>query len=262
MVIQHYPIITINPNDVENIAETINTIAENSQVNGVVIIIDQAEPQQERALAGQDAAYYFNWAETCKQHLRKLETLGRPVVAVLNGVINDKAFEVALACHHRLVIVGAHTQIGFLSVRKGQMPGWGGVVRTVRMVGLQKAMTWLTTGKVFNPKQALADGLVQAFASDREDAIAQARAWLSSNPTAKAVWDANKNYRVPGGGPENPKIAQMLVMAPAMLRKNTANDADVLLAILSAMVEGTQVDFDTACRIESRYYAALMTRVQ
>ena len=95
------------------------------------------------------------------------------------------------------------------------------------------------------------------LAGDEEDMFAQARAWILANPAAKAPWDAEKRYKIPGGGPSHPQIAQMLAVAPAMVRKETKGNYPAPPAIMAAMVEGTQVDFETACRIESRYFAKL-----
>ena len=64
---------------------------------------------------------------------------------------------------------------------------------------------------------------------------------------------------MPGGTPSNPKLAAFLPAFPALLRKQTKGaDYPAPRAILSAAVEGAQVDFDTATRIESRYLTNLV----
>jgi 3-hydroxyacyl-CoA dehydrogenase/enoyl-CoA hydratase/3-hydroxybutyryl-CoA epimerase len=63
---------------------------------------------------------------------------------------------------------------------------------------------------------------------------------------------------MPGGTPANPKIAGMLSVAPAVLKQKTRGLYPAPEYALAAMVEGAQVDFDTALRIESRYLAKLI----
>ena len=96
------------------------------------------------------------------------------------------------------------------------------------------------------------------LADDIDDMFAKAIQWIDTNPNAKAPWD-DKRHKIPGGSVTRPAIAQMMAVAPAMLRKETKGNYPAPIAILSAAVEGSQVDFPTACRIESRYFAHLAT---
>ncbi len=165
--------------------------------------------------------------------------------------------EVALACHHRIAIDDDRIKFGFPEVGLGLLPGAGGVVRTVRLIGLQNSLQWLTQNRKYTPKQALEAGMIHELAADRDDLLAKAKAWIKANPEAKAPWDADPRFRIPGGDPTNPKIAQMLAIGPAMVRKESKGVYPAPPAIMAAAVEGAQVDFDTASRIESRYFAKL-----
>jgi 3-hydroxyacyl-CoA dehydrogenase/enoyl-CoA hydratase/3-hydroxybutyryl-CoA epimerase len=204
-----------------------------------------------------DPAHFFKMSELLKKDLRRLETIGKPVVAALNGTALGGGLEVALACHHRIAIDNDRIKFGFPEVGLGLLPGAGGVVRTVRLIGLQNAMEWLTQNKKYTPKNSLKAGMIHALAKDQDDLIAQAKAWIKANPEGKAPWDADPKYRIPGGDPRNPKIAEMVFVAPAMIRKESKGIYPAPPAILAAAVEGAQVDFDTASRIESRYFAEL-----
>ena len=201
--------------------------------------------------------HFFNNSQRLKKHLRRLETNGKPVVAALNGTALGGGMELALACHHRVALNNDRIKFGFPEVGLGLLPGGGGVVRTGRLIGLQNALEWLIQDKKYTPEQALAAGMIHALAPDMDDLIAQAKAWIMANPDAKAPWDAVKTYKIPGGGPKHPAIAQVLAVGPAMIRKETKGNYPAPIAIMSALVEGAQVDFDTASRIESRYFAKL-----
>ena len=108
------------------------------------------------------------------------------------------------------------------------------------------------------PQQAKDAGLVDELAADREDMLSRAKSWILANPQSAQPWD-RKGYRIPGGEPHQPQVAQMLAIGPAMLRKRTYRNYPAPEAIMSAMVEGAAVDFDTASRIESRYFAQVAT---
>lgn len=205
-----------------------------------------------------DANYFFERGNEFKAGLRYIETQGKPVVAAINGTALGAGFEIPLACHRRIVIDNPKIQIGLPEVTLGLLPGGGGVTRMVRLMGLQPSLAYLTEGKKVAPQEALRDGLIHELATDKADLLAKAKAWILANPTAKAPWDTD-GYKMPGGTPLTPKVAQMLPVAPAVLAKKTHNNYPAPLAIMSAAVEGALVDFDTASRIESRYFAGLAT---
>jgi len=204
-----------------------------------------------------DPQFHFDGAQAIKALFRRIETLGKPVVAALNGTALGGGFELALACHYRIALDNDRIKFGFPEVGLGLLPGAGGVVRAGHLIGLQAGLEWLTQNKKYTPQQALTAGMIHALANDFDDLIAQAQAWIVANPNAKAPWDTVKRYKIPGGGPNHPQIAQMVAIAPAMMRQEIKGNYPAPPAILSALVEGAQVDFDTACRIESRYFAKL-----
>jgi 3-hydroxyacyl-CoA dehydrogenase/enoyl-CoA hydratase/3-hydroxybutyryl-CoA epimerase len=204
------------------------------------------------------ASWFYEMVLGLKAQLRALETLGKPVVAAINGAALGGGWEICLACHHRIALDSKSVQIGLPEVTLGLLPGGGGVVRMVRMLGLEKALPYLLEGKKVNPQQALQAGLIDDIASDREQMLAKARAWIVANPNAKQRWDV-VGYQIPGGTPSHPKVAQMLMIAPSILRARTQGCFPAPEKILCAAVEGAQVDFDTAQIIETRYFTELTT---
>lgn len=193
-----------------------------------------------------------------KAQLRSLETLGKPVVAAINGAALGGGWEICLACHYRVALDDQSLQLGLPEVTLGLLPGGGGVVRMVRLLGLEKALPYLLEGKKIRPRQALQAGLIDALAADRDELLAKARAWILAHPEAAQPWD-NKAYQIPGGTPSSPKVAQMLAIAPSILRSKTNGCLPAPEKILCAAVEGAQVDFDTAHLIETRYFTELVT---
>ena len=211
------------------------------------------------AIGPDQAAQVYARVAAGKAQLRRLETCGRPVVAAVNGSALGGGLELALACHHRVVADDPRIEIGFPEVTLGLIPGAGGIVRTVRLLGIVDAlMTVLLRGQRLRPAAALEAGLVHEIAP-RDELIARAKAWIATNPNAQQPWDV-KGYKIPGGTPATPALAANLPAFPATLRKELKG-APYLAPrnILAAAVEGAQVDFDTAIDIEGRYFADAAT---
>ncbi|CAM3603123.1 3-hydroxyacyl-CoA dehydrogenase NAD-binding domain-containing protein [Parendozoicomonas haliclonae] len=204
-----------------------------------------------------DAEEFFAMVESLKANMRKIETLGKPVVAAINGAALGGGWEICLSAHHRVALNDERIKVGLPEVTLGLLPGGGGVVRTVRILGLEAAFPLLLEGKQVSPSKALKMGLMSELATDADDLLAKAVAFIEANPKSAQPWD-QKGYKMPGGKPSSPAMAQKLVIAPAMLREKTKGCFPAPEAIMSAAVEGAQVDFETATRIESRYFTDLV----
>lgn len=240
----------------------VDRVASDTGVSGVIIT-----SAKESFVAGAELDFLykldnpkdvFDMVQEMKAYQRRLETLGIPVVAALNGAALGGGWEVALATHYRVAIDDKKTKVGLPEVTLGLLPGDGGVTRMTRLLGLQAAFPYLTEGRQVPASKAKEDGLVDELASDREDMLAKARAWIKANPEGAQPWD-KEGYRMPGGKPTSPKLAPVLMAAPAMLRQKTYRNYPAAECIAAAMVEGAMVDFDTALRIESRYFAHIAT---
>jgi 3-hydroxyacyl-CoA dehydrogenase/enoyl-CoA hydratase/3-hydroxybutyryl-CoA epimerase len=208
-----------------------------------------------------DAAQAFVRIERMKKHFRRLETLGKPVVACLNGAALGGGWEVALIAHHRIAVDEPRARFGTPEVTLGLIPGGTGITKTTRLLGLVGAQPYLVEGKTFDAREAHRLGLVHELVPDAAQLRERALAWIAAHPQARQPWD-DKEHKIPGGTPASPRIAAALAVAPAMLRKTTRRLYPAPEAALAAMVEGAQVDFDTALRIESRYLARIYTGAQ
>ncbi|MFF1356093.1 3-hydroxyacyl-CoA dehydrogenase NAD-binding domain-containing protein [Streptomyces sp. NPDC058297] len=207
-----------------------------------------------------NAQQAFETGTGIKNSLRRIETLGKPVVAAINGAALGGGYEIALASHHRIALDAPGSKIGLPEVTLGLLPAGGGVTRTVRLMGISDALLKvLLQGTQYTPKRALENGLVHEVAATPEEMLAQARAFIDANPESQQPWD-KPGYRIPGGTPANPKFAANLPAFPANLKKQT-NGAPYPAPrnILAAAVEGSQVDFETALIIEARYFTELVT---
>ncbi len=208
----------------------------------------------------EDAAEVATMVRELKGQLRRLETLGKPVVAAINGAALGGGLEIALAAHYRIAVDDPSVVLGFPEVQLGLLPGGGGVTRSVRMFGIADALLQLLLqGQRHRPAKALEMGLVGELVPSREDLIPAAKKWIAANPEAVQPWDV-KGHKIPGGTPSNPKFAANLPAFPANLRKQIKGaNYPAPHHIMAAAVEGSQVDFDTAIEIEGRYFTDLVT---
>ena len=245
------------------IAAVDQVVADKERIKGVLLASAKttffagAELKGVLQLTAADAAEGFARIEALKKSFRKLETMGRPVVALLNGAALGGGWEVALAAHARFALDDRKIQFGTPEVSLGLIPGATGITKTVRLLGLMAANPYLVEGKLFNPRQAVEIGMVLGVAASVDDMRTMALEWIAANPAPVQPWD-RKDYKMPGGTPSNPKIAMGLSVAPAMLNAKTRGLYPAAQAILETMVEGAMVDYDTATRIESRKLAKIM----
>ena len=188
--------------------------------------------------------------------LRKLETCGKPVVAALNGTVLGGAFELALACHRRIVADDPAIQIGLPEVRIGLLPGAGGSQRVARLAGNQDALTIMLRGEHLSPARAKSMNLVDDVVP-RAELIDAARRWLKESPRAKQPWD-EPNFRPPGGRVYSPAGMQFWPAAIALYRRETYDNYPAGRAILSTVYEGLQLPFDQALRVEARYFTHIL----
>ncbi|MFI8997642.1 3-hydroxyacyl-CoA dehydrogenase NAD-binding domain-containing protein [Streptomyces sp. NPDC053542] len=212
------------------------------------------------AVRPENAQQAFEAGQGIKRDLRRIETLGKPVVAAINGAALGGGYEIALACHHRVALDTPGTKIGLPEVTLGLLPAGGGVARTVRLLGIADALLKvLLQGTQYNATRAKDNGLIHEVAETPEDLLAKARAFIDAHPESQQPWDV-KGYKIPGGTPANPKFAANLPAFPANLKKQL-NGAPYPAPrnILAAAVEGSQVDFEAAQTIEARYFVELVT---
>ncbi|MDQ6774822.1 MAG: 3-hydroxyacyl-CoA dehydrogenase NAD-binding domain-containing protein [Actinomycetota bacterium] len=258
---------TMNAAYAESMKATVDRLeAEKDDITGVIITSAKktffagGDLNDLRAATREQSEEIANFVREGKAQLRRLETLGKPVVAAINGAALGGGLEIALATHHRVIVDDAKIQLGFPEVQLGLLPGAGGVTRSVRMLGIANALLQLLLqGQRVRPQQAKEMGIVDELVATREGLIPAAKAWIAANPEAAQPWDV-KGYKIPGGTPSTPALAQNLPAFPANLRKQIKGaNYPAPHHIMAAAVEGAQVDFDTASEIEGRYFVDLLT---
>ncbi|WP_062262185.1 3-hydroxyacyl-CoA dehydrogenase NAD-binding domain-containing protein [Endozoicomonas arenosclerae] len=202
-----------------------------------------------------DEEDYMEGLEAVKGHFRRLEKLPVPVVAAINGAALGGGFELCLGCNYRIAWNNRSVKLGLPEVNLGLLPGAGGIVRTVNMLGLQNALPYIMEGKQITPDKALEAGLINELVDTKEELVSRAKAWIlenKDNEEAKSQpWD-RKGHKIPGGDTNNPQVAQLLVMSPAMLLQKTKGLMPAPETILDCAAEAARLSFDGALKVESR----------
>lgn len=185
--------------------------------------------------------------------LRRLETCGKPVAVAINGVAAGGGLELALACHYRVVVDDRSVRVGLPEALVGLMPGGGGTQRLPRLIGIEKALPLMLAGTLVGPDEALRLGIVDAVVP-RGRELDEAKRWLRETGDPVQPWDV-KDFTVPGGLPtDTPKVGQIFSIGSVLTRAKTFGNLPAQTAISAAVYEGTQLPFDTALRLEGKYF--------
>jgi len=187
---------------------------------------------------------------------RRLETCGKPVAAAINGVCMGGGFEMALACHYRIVADSDRARVGLPEIKVGLFPGGGGTQRVARLLPTPDALQMLLKGDQIRPAAAKKMGLVHEVAP-ADQIVALAKAWVKANPNAKAAWDDPK-FKLPSGKVFSPQGMMMWPPANAIYRRETYDNYPAAKAVLNSVFEGLQLPIDLALAIESKYFANIL----
>jgi 3-hydroxyacyl-CoA dehydrogenase / enoyl-CoA hydratase / 3-hydroxybutyryl-CoA epimerase len=264
----------INTSVIEELGELVDKVAADAAIKGVVVTSGK-----EAFCGGADltmlegmgavfanlvrtkgeeaaAAFVFDESRKLSQVYRRIETSGKPWVCALNGTAMGGGFEFALACHYRVAADNPKTRLGLPEVKIGLFPGAGGTQRVARMLPPADALQFLLKGDQLKVDRAKAMKLIDAVVP-QADLIKAAMDWIKAGGKAKAPWDT-EGFRLPGG-PVYSKAGMMTFPAAnAIYRRETYDNYPAARAILQVVYEGLQVPFDTALRIESRWFAKIL----
>ncbi len=212
-----------------------------------------AESRKDRAAATKKL---FETAGYMSHLFRKLETCGKPWVSAINGTCMGGAFELSLACHGRLAAGSEKVRMALPEVKVGIFPGAGGTQRVPRLTDQQQALQMLTSGQNLSPQKAKSMGLVHDVVEPGK-LVEAAKAMIAAGLKPVQPWD-EKGFKLPGGPIYSAAGANLWPPAIAILRRETYGNYPAAAAILKCVYEGLLVPFDTALKIEQRYFTEIM----
>ncbi|MBV9518708.1 MAG: enoyl-CoA hydratase/isomerase family protein, partial [Hyphomicrobiales bacterium] len=202
------------------------------------------------------ASFFFEKARSLSLLYRRLETCGKPFAAAIQGSCLGGGFELALACHFRVMADDDKTRVGLPEIKVGLFPGAGGTQRIARLMPTGDALQMMFKGEQIRPQAAKGMGLVQALAK-REDVVSAAKKWISDGGKGVQPWDDPK-FRLPSGKVYSPAGMQIWPPANAIYRRETNDNYPAAKALLQSVFEGLQLPMDLALKVESRYFAHIL----
>ncbi|MFT5785399.1 MAG: 3-hydroxyacyl-CoA dehydrogenase/enoyl-CoA hydratase/3-hydroxybutyryl-CoA epimerase [Ascidiaceihabitans sp.] len=219
-----------------------------------------------KADAGDDPAKGL-FEGTMRMHglLRKIERAGmdkktnkggKPIASALPGTAAGIGLELPLATHRIFCTSNPKAKVGLPETLVGIFPGGGGTVRLLFKMGLVNASSQILEGRMNAPEKAKSLGIIDEVS---DDPLAAARAWVLSAKDADILkpWDA-KGFKMPGGAPYHPAGFMNYVGANAMVAGKTKNAFPAAKAVLSVLYEAALVPFDTALKIEARWFTNVL----
>jgi 3-hydroxyacyl-CoA dehydrogenase/enoyl-CoA hydratase/3-hydroxybutyryl-CoA epimerase len=233
--------------------ESLSPGADLAMLQRVAVVFEEARRAQGAAAATQ---LLFDKTRRLSTIYRALETCGKPWAAAIHGLCLGGAFELALACHYRVLSDSPTTRVGLPEIKVGLFPGAGGTQRVARLMPTAEALQLLLKGDQLKPPLAKRLNLVQAVVPAGEE-VAAAAQWIKAGGSAQAPWD-NKAFKLPSGAVHSPAGLAVWPMANAIYRRETYDNYPAARAILQSVYEGLQVPIDVALRIESRYFAHIL----
>src|ERR1700677_4759310 len=207
---------------------------------------------------GEEAAmrFFYDRSRQLSLIFRKLETAGKPFAAAINGVCMGGGFELALACHFRIVADSDKARVGLPEIKVGLFPGGGGTQRIARLMPTPDALQMLFKGEQIRPAAAKKMGLVHEVAPP-DQIVALAKAWVKANSNAKAPWDDPK-FRPPSGKVFSPQGMMIWPPANAIYRRETYDNYPAAKAVLTSVFEGLQLPMDLALAVEAKHFANIL----
>jgi 3-hydroxyacyl-CoA dehydrogenase/enoyl-CoA hydratase/3-hydroxybutyryl-CoA epimerase len=264
----------ITPEVMEELARLVETVAADEAIKGCVITSGKeafsggadltmlqglgAEHARLAKDKGEEEAMSFFFEESRKLSLlyRRLETCGKPFAAAIHGVCLGGAFELALACHFRVLSDVDATRVGLPEIKVGLFPGAGGTQRVARLMQTGDALQMLFKGDQIRPLMARNMGLVHTVAP-RDQIVQAAKDWIKAGGSAVAPWD-QKGFKLPSNKVYSAAGMQIWPAANAIYRRETQDNYPAAYAILEAVYQGLQLPMDLALKVESRWFAKIL----
>ncbi|MES2025583.1 MAG: enoyl-CoA hydratase-related protein [Pseudomonadota bacterium] len=262
------PVNAMNAEYLEAMEQTLLRLEQESRLRGVVLASGKktffagGDIKDMMNIRPEEYASFYERLLTTKAQLRRLELLPVPIVAAINGAALGGGFEICLVCNHRIVLDVPKAVVGLPEITLGLLPGGGGTVRLVRLLGLQKALPLLLEGKPHLPQQALKLGLVDQCVDKAEDLIPQAKAWILSNHAfAQQPWQQD-GYSVPGGDATTPAVAEFLALCMQQARAATRGLLPAPECLIDLAGRSTKLPLHAALELEGKVAAELTLSAQ
>ncbi len=177
-----------------------------------------------------------------------IEDLDMPSVIAINGMALGGGLEMCLATDYR--VMGNSAQIGFPETQLGIYPGFGGTVRTPRLIGADNAIEWIADGKNRRADKALAVGMVDAVVAD-EQLEAGARDLLEKAIAGEFDWQARRAMKKGPLALNQTEAAMTFETSKGYVLGNTKGNYPAPVEAIERMAQAAHLSRDEALKVET-----------
>ena len=244
----------------EDLSKATEALKGNDQVKGIVVtsgkkvFIVGADITEFTEMFAQDEAEIAKWSRQANDIFNAFEDLDVPKVVAINGFALGGGLEMCLACDFR--VMGEAAQVGFPEVKLGIYPGFGGTVRTPRIIGVDNAVEWIAAGSQNKADKALKVGIVDAVVKagdERNAALDLVKQCLAGKIDFRAKRQ-EKLEPLP-----MPPMEQMMAFQTgmAMVQQQAGKNYPAPVEAVKSMQKAAGMKRDDALDVESKGFAKL-----
>jgi len=257
--------ILINEEFINDFIEAINSICNNKKIKGVIISSDQNEYNYDYdlnfLLSLTSAKAIFDVITKFSKTLRKLETIGKPIVSIIEGAIKLGGLEIILHSHYRIALNDSKTNFYFKNIKYSLIPSIGGSQRLPRLIGINESVNLFLSNKILSPEEALKINLIDEIVKGKEQLINAAKNYIVNNPVSLQKWD-NKKIQNSKLNPFSSQNLGYFISKIASLHANTADHYPSVKVLISSIYEGLNTDINSGLKIEARHFTWLIQNIE
>ena len=253
----------INDEFINNFIESINFISNYKNLKGIIISTDHNNYDYDYDLnflmSLKNSELIFNTITKFSKAMRKLETIGKPIVSIISGEIKLGGLEIILHAHHKIANKN-NTTFYFKNTKYSLIPSIGGSQRLPRQIGIEKSINLFLGDKVMSAEEALELNLVNEIVDERE-LFNKAKEYIIKNPSSLQDWD-NKKLMRSQPNPFSNENLNYFISKIASLHANTFNHYPSVNVLISSIYEGLNTDVNSGLKIEARHFTWLIQNIE
>lgn len=254
----------INEVFINDFIETIDFIYNNKNIKGIIISSDQNHYNYDYdldfLLSLKNSKSIFDTITKLSKSLRKLETIGIPIVSIIKGEIKLGGLEIILHSHYKIASKDSNTNFYFKNLKYSFTPFIGGTQRLPRLIGINESINLFLSDKILSVEEALEINLIDEIV-DESQLIDKAKQYIIQNPVSLQNWDNNK-FKNTKLNPFSSENLGYFISKIASLHANTVNHYPAVKILMSSIYEGLNTDVNSGLKIEARHFTWLIQNIE
>ncbi|MEH6550391.1 MAG: fatty acid oxidation complex subunit alpha FadB [Pseudomonadales bacterium] len=250
----------LNKLTISDLSSALDALKQTQGIQGLVLssgkdtFIVGADITEFSALADQTDEQIADFVYGVNQTLNRIEDLPYPTIAAINGIALGGGLEICLTADFR--VLASSAQVGFPEVQLGIFPGYGGTVRTPRLIGIDNAVEWIATGKQNKAAAALAVGIVDAVV-EPDNLQTAAIQMLQSAINGDLDYQTRRAEKKAPVKLDDIELIMAFETCKAMVGQQAGRNMPAPLLAVKTMEKHARLERDEALKIEGQQLATL-----